>query len=122
MGLLHQFQKSEMQLDVKQQVLSHLFDLLSTKRMFGAYQRDLGLDSYARAPASTALAHKMIKDIIHTIKTYEPRLEIDKIQQIPSESSFAIAFEMKCKIKSFDQSVVLSFQPQHPHFSLEVNP
>ncbi len=65
MSFLSKFRKQKVNNDYKDEIFEHLCDLLNTKRGYGSYPRDLGLDSYIYLGSD----RKIILQIIEDIKT-----------------------------------------------------
>lgn len=121
MGLLNKFRKPHQQPDRTEEILEHLCDLLNTKKEFGGYQKDFGLDSYVYLGTNKKVGLQIIDDIKSSFEKFEKRVSDIDIQLIPNESQFFLSFLIKCKIEQKSCSFHLSFNHQKNLFKVEVN-
>ncbi len=119
MGLLNKFRKQD-QKTLDEEILENITDLLNTKKTFGGYEEDLGLDSYFYASSSGQVIKHLMRDIKECLDKYEKRIQITDIQSIPSPNRFFLSFMIKCKIKSSAVSLHLSFHHQKNLFNVEM--
>lgn len=103
----------------EEEIVEHIADLLNTKKTFGAYDQNLGLDSYFYTGSAGEITKQLMRDITQCLSTFETRLRVIDISFLPSENSFQLAFVIKCQIGSSERQVRLSFHHQHRLFSVE---
>ncbi len=92
MGFLNVFRTKPVH-SIKDEVISSLRHLFSTKQSYGAWQRELGLDDYSGANYSSEVLRQIEEDIALNIKTYEKRITLLRVE-ISSFKSYA-DFEVK---------------------------
>ncbi len=119
MSLLNKFKKQTTK-NLEENILENVADLLNTKKTFGAYDSELGLDSYFYASSNGQIIKQMMCDIKSCLNKYEKRIELLDIQSVPSENRFFLSFMIKCKIKSSSVSLHLSFHHQRNLFNVEL--
>ncbi|GAB5411017.1 MAG: hypothetical protein ChlgKO_01310 [Chlamydiales bacterium] len=120
MGFLNKFRGQKKAQSFEQEVLDNVYDLLSTKRHFGALQQDFGLGDYTHGRKSDDLAKRIAHEIEITIRKYEPRLAIDAIEPANTGNIFQLSFLLKCTIRETKRSVLLSFQHHKDALNMEV--
>lgn len=119
MGLLDKFRKQKGLVNYKKEILENLCDLLNTKRGYGSYPRDLGLDSYIYLGTDKKIILQMVADIKTCFKKYEKRIQEIEVIPIPHESVFFISFDIKCYIDNDPYSLRLSFNHKQNLYNLE---
>ncbi len=119
MSLLSKFRKS-VQTSIEEDILENVSDLLNTKKGFGAYQEDMGLDSYFYGGSNGQIIKQMMHDIKCCLDKYEKRIQLIDIQSVPSSNRFFLSFMLKCKIKASSVSLHLSFHHQKHLFNVEL--
>jgi predicted component of type VI protein secretion system len=117
MSLLSHFRKGEKKKTEVEEIFEFICDLLNTRRSFGAYQKDLGLDTYVYLSSNNQIAGKIIQDIKDCINRYEKRVVVIDVLPVSNESNFLLSFIIKCKIKDKDHLFRLSFHQQKKFFS-----
>lgn len=122
MGLLNKFRKHEEKLNYQQEILEHVCDLLNTKKKFGVYPLEYGIDSYVYMGSDKKIVMEIIADIKGNLEKYEKRLQCIEIQSVPSPNRFLLSFLIKCKIEENPYSFHLSFHHQKNLFHLEAKP
>lgn len=119
MSLLDKFRKHKGVVNYKREILENLCDLLNTKRGYGSYPKDLGLDSYIYLGTDKKIILQMTADIKTCFKKYENRIQEIEVVPIPNESPFFISFDIKCHINDSPYSLRLSFNHKQNLYSLE---
>lgn len=121
MSILNKFRKDQPKSQAKDNIFEHLCDLLNTKRGFGSYPNDLGLDSYIYLGSDRKIILQIIEDVKSCFHKYEKR--ISSIEVIPKTSvgRFYLSFMIKCKIENKACSFHLSFHQQNKSYSIEVD-
>lgn len=119
MSLLSKFRKQIKTRDYKENILEHLCDLLNTKKGYGSYPKDLGLDSYIYLGSNKKIVLQIIADIKDCLQKYEKRVCQIEVDHVPNENPFVVAFVIKCKIDGSACSFHLSFNRQKISYSLE---
>ena len=120
MGFLNKFRPHKKEQSFEQEVLDNVYELLSTKRHFGALQQDFGLGDYTHGKKSNDLTKRIALEIKTILKKYEPRLAIDAIEPASSGSLFQLSFLLKCTIRETKRSVLLSFQHHKDALNMEI--
>ena len=117
MSLFSHFRKDKAKLSEIEEIFESICDLLNTKRTFGAYQRDLGLDTYMYLSSNHELAKQVVNDIKDCISRHEKRVVVYDVLSAPSNNIFLLSFVIKCKIKNIPHLFRLSFHHQTNFFS-----
>ena len=120
MSFLNKFRQQKNCKSVKDDILEHLCDLLNTKKGFGSYPADLGLDSYVYLGSDRKIMLQIIADIKICFEKYEKRVRQIEIMTVPSQSRFFLSFVIKCKIDNKACSFHLSFHQQNKSYQIEV--
>lgn len=119
MGLLSHFRPSK-PVEPIQEIVEHLNDLLNTKREFGSYPKDYGLDSYIYLGSNEEILKKVIEDIHDCLKKYEKRVTDVEVLYVSKEELFIRSFLIKCRIDTEHCAFRLSFQAQKHLYQVEV--
>lgn len=118
MSILSKFRQGKN--NVSDNVFEHLCDLLNTKKGFGSYSKDLGLDSYIYLGSDRKITLQIIKDVKNCFEKYEKRISHLEITPVTSQSRFLLNFIIKFKIENKACSFQLYFHQQNKSYSLEV--
>jgi predicted component of type VI protein secretion system len=121
MSFLQKFRSKKEQGSLREEILEHLCDLLNTKRGFGSYPIDLGLDSYVYLGSDRKIILQIKTDIENCFQKYEKRVNQVEVIPVPSESRFFLSFHITCKVNDKACSFHLSFHQQNNSYSFEVN-
>ena len=121
MSILGKFRQGQPKIHFKDNIFEHLCDLLNTKKGFGSYPKDLGLDSYIYLGSDKKIILQIISDVKSCFEKYEKR--ISHVEVIPQTSlgKFFLSFIIKCKIENKPSSFQLSFHQQNKSYSIEVD-
>lgn len=109
MGLLNKFRKDGKKKDYEEEVVSNLTSLFNTKRYFGAWQRELGLQNYGNINSYKGTIKEIISDIQYNIRHYERRIELLSIESMESDTPFTLRFQIKCKLGGKFHSFYVGF-------------
>lgn len=120
MSLLDKFRQKKQGRDVSDNLLEHLSDLLNTKRGFGSYPHDLGLDSYVYLGSDKKITLQIMEDIKHCFAKYEKRVSHLEVVPIESKSRFFLSFLIKCKVSNQACSFHLNFHQQNKSYQIGV--
>ena len=120
MSLLNKFRSKATKKDLKEEIFEHICDLLNTKKGFGTYQTDLGLESYIYTGSHNIMDKKIIRDIKQCLGKFEPRIQIEDIESVPNNNPFFLSFVIKCKIENVPHAFQISFHPQKQTFDREI--
>ncbi|MBA2368466.1 MAG: hypothetical protein H0V82_05520 [Candidatus Protochlamydia sp.] len=120
MTILSKFRPNQNKNSTRDNIFEHLCDLLNTKKGFGSYPKDLGLDSYIYLGSDRKIILQIIADVKSCFGKYEKR--ISHVEVIPKTSvgRFFLSFIIKCKIEHKAYSFHLSFHQQNKSYSIEV--
>lgn len=119
MSLLNKFRSLVAKKDLKDEIIEHICDLLNTKKGFGVYQEDFGIDSYAHVGSDKSINKKIIDDIKRCLEKFEKRIKIEDIEAIPSDNLFFLSFAIKCKIQNTSHTIQIAFHQQKKVFEKE---
>lgn len=119
MSLLDKFRNKKRKSDLRDDILEHLSDLLNTKKGYGSYSQDLGLDSYVYLGSDNKISLHIIEDIKTCFEKYEKRVNQLEIIPMESKSRFHLSFVIKCQIKNKPYSFHLDFQCQNKSYHIE---
>lgn len=122
MSLLNKFRKNLPIKSFEEEIIDHICDLLNTKRTFGSYLKDYGLDSYIYLSSYNGIKKQIMLDIKNCLEKFETRIKILEIQPVPCKDLFLLSFIIKCRIQEKTHSLQLSFHQQKHQFIKEVNP
>src|SRR5215208_1745035 len=100
MSILSKFRQEKKKSDFRDNIFEHLCDLLNTKRGFGSYPKDLGLDSYVYLGSDRKIILQITEDVKTCFEKYEKRISHIEVIPITSESRFFLSFIIKCKIEN----------------------
>lgn len=120
MTFLNKFREDKKKGNEKDNIVEHLTDLLNTKKRFGSFLNDFGLDSYIYAGADPKAVILIAKDIKRSFEKYEKRIKDVEVSHIPNEKRFFLSFVIKCKIENNVHSFHLSLNQQNKFYHLEV--
>lgn len=120
MTFLNKFREDKKKGDMKDNILEHLTDLLNTKKYFGCFLNDFGLDSYIYAGSDPKIVCLIAKDIRKSIEKYEKRVKEVEVSAIPNENPFFLSFVIKCKIENKVYSFHLCLNHQNKSYQIEV--
>ncbi len=118
MGLLNKF-RSIKRPSFKEEIVEHLVDFLNTKRNFGAYPADYGIDSYIYLGTDQQVILQLIADVRAGLAKYEKRVHDVDIQPVSNENSSILSFRIQCKIEKVPHFFQLSFSNQKNLYHLE---
>jgi type VI secretion system protein len=76
-------------------VIANLNYILNTKKGFGFWREGYGLGDYNAYRARSKIVATLLDEIRQSIALFEPRVRLENIQEVPSESPFRLRFEMK---------------------------
>ena len=116
MNLLSHFRPTEKRGTPTEDIFEAICDLLNTKKTFGSYQRDFGLDTYVYLGSNKEITKQIIHDIKACIEKFERRITILDLQSTSSDNPFFLNFALHCKIEGKDHAFHLSFHHQKNFF------
>lgn len=119
MSILSKFRQNKD--NFKESIIEHLCDLLNTKKGFGSYPKDLGLDSYIYLGSDRKIILQIIHDVKICFEKYEKRISHVNVIPVISKSRFFLSFVIKCQMQNKACSFQLCFHQQNKSYSLEVD-
>lgn len=124
MGLLNKFRKERNKKSFHEEVVQNLAYLLNTKATFGAWQKGMGLKSYAYNKSNLAVVNGIINDIVFNIETFEKRIKVLGIEVVDNSSALMIKFQIDCMIGETFHSFYLGFNnfPEPMYVEVEDGP
>jgi type VI secretion system lysozyme-like protein len=121
MSILNKFRTKKGSHNLYEEIIEHLRDLLNTKRGYGSYPIDLGLDSYVYLGSDRKIILQIKSDIETCFQKYEKRVRHVEVTPVPSDNHFYLSFIIKCKIDDTDHSFHLSFHQQNNSYNIKEN-
>ncbi|MEZ0227887.1 MAG: GPW/gp25 family protein [Planctomycetota bacterium] len=76
-------------------VIANLNYILNTKKGFGFWRESYGLGDYNAFRGRKKIVETLLDEIRASIGQFEPRVRLEDIREVPSESPFRLRFEMK---------------------------
>ena len=124
MGLLNKFRKEENKKSLQEEVVENLSRLFNTKATFGAWQKRMGLKSYAYNKSNLSVVNEIIDDIVYNIEIFERRIKVLGIQVVDNSSALTIRFQIDCMIGETFHSFYVGFNnfPEPMHVEVENGP
>lgn len=119
MSILSKF-RPEKKSGLRDNIFEHLGDLLNTKKGFGSYPNDLGLDSYIYLGTDQKIILQIIADVKACFEKYEKRISHVEVIPIVSTTRFFLSFVIKCKIENKGCSFHLCFNHANKSYSVGV--
>ncbi len=120
MSLLNKFRSIIAKKDLTEEIIENICDLLNTKKGYGTFQSDLGIDSYIHTGTDNILHKKIIEEIERCITKYENRIQIEEITPLDNPNPFFYSFVIKCKIQKVPHALRIAFHTQHRSFEKEI--
>jgi len=120
MSLLNKFRSLVAKKDLTEEIIENICDLLNTKKGYGTFQRDLGIDSYILTGTDNTLHKKIIEDIEKCLTKFENRIQIIEVIPLPNPNPFFYSFEINCKIQKVSHSLRIAFHHQNRSFEKEI--
>ena len=93
--LLQKFYRDRKKTSELGSVIANLNYMLNTKKGFGFWREGYGIGDYNEYKARTKIVQALIREIRENIGTFEPRVRLDDIKEVPSDSPFRLRFQMK---------------------------
>lgn len=77
-------------------IIDNLNHILNTKKGFGSYLADFGIGDYNAYRSRDKIIETIIAEIKENIAKHEPRVRLEEIKEVESDTAFRIRFEMRC--------------------------
>lgn len=119
MSFLNKFRANDTKKKGIDLVIDHINDLFSTKKTFGTWDNDFGLDNYSYPGSREEIGERIIKDIQNNLERFEKRVQVVEIIPITSENPLSYSFQIKCVIEEIVHFLVLSFNHHPKSFNVE---
>lgn len=100
-------------------VIDHINDLFSTKKTFGTWDNEFGLDNYCYPGSREEIGEKIIQDIQNNLERFEKRIQVVEIKPITNENPLCYTFQIKCIIEEIVHFLILSFHHHTKSFNVE---
>ena len=79
-------------------VIKNLSHVLNTRRDYGSFLSDFGIDDLSHCSSRDALIELLTDRVRTCIERYEPRVEILDINAEPDESPMRVSMVLSCRI------------------------
>ena len=99
MSILNKFRQKKQHTSFKDNILENLCDLLNTKKGFGSYPKDLGLDSYVYLGSDRKIMLNIIEDVKSCFSKFETRIDDVEVIPIASKNRFFLSFSSNVQWK-----------------------
>lgn len=93
--LLSKFYRDRKKTTQIHSVIANLNYVLNTKKGFGFWRQGFGIGDYNEYKARTKIVQTLLAEIRENIALFEPRVRLDDISEVPSDSPFRLRFQMK---------------------------
>jgi type VI secretion system lysozyme-like protein len=100
-------------------VVDNLNHMLNSRKTFGTYLRDYGIGDFNEYKARQKIIDTVIAEIKESIRRYEPRVVLDSIREVESDSPFKIRLEMRCVVHTADRPIYILIDSVNNKVSLE---
>ncbi len=95
--LLQRFQKRRRGGDTEvAAIIENLNRVLNTKKGFGSWVREFGIGDYNEYRARDKIVQTIIKEIQENIALFEPRVRLEDISEVKSDSALRLRFQVRC--------------------------
>jgi type VI secretion system protein len=93
--LLKKFYRDKRNATELHSVVANLNHILNTKKGFGSFLDKFGIGDYNEFRARDKIVATLLQEIQENVALYEPRVKIEKIAEIPSDSPFRLRFQLR---------------------------
>ena len=100
-------------------IVSNLRNILNTRRGYGSFLRDFGVDDMNEYYSRDQIALAVIREVQESVEKYEPRVQLLKISRIEDDDPQRLSFRIECRLSDTTQSIQLEFDSLYNTFSLE---
>ena len=104
--------------DPARQVIEHLNHVLNTRRGFGWFRPDFGMNDPDAHATRTKIAEAVMRDVRENIERHEPRVRIREIVTEPVENPLRLAFTVRCTVLDDARALHLEFDTVFKSFSV----
>lgn len=94
MAFLDKFRTKDIATDLHSDICNSLQKLLNTKRSYGSWQDNMGLDDYSYAPCCQEILTTLMHDIFYNIKHFEKRLQQPRLELLDSYNALWACFTL----------------------------
>jgi predicted component of type VI protein secretion system len=77
-------------------IIDNLNHTLNTKKGFGSWLKEYGIGDYNEFRARNKVVETVIREIKENIALFEPRVRLEDIQEVKSDSALRLKFQVKC--------------------------
>jgi type VI secretion system lysozyme-like protein len=79
-------------------IVDNLNHVLNTKKGFGSWLKDFGIGDYNEYRARQKVVETIVREIKENIERYEPRVRLEDISEVKSDSALRLRFQVKCAL------------------------
>ncbi|MEH0021065.1 MAG: type VI secretion system baseplate subunit TssE [Desulfobacter sp.] len=90
-------------------IIENLNNILNTKKDYGALLEDFGIRDLNEFNSKEGIIKIVMEEVVRNIETYEPRLIVQEIESVDSQSLFQLSFKIKCTVKDEKRSLNMVF-------------
>ncbi len=120
--LLAKFYRDKNKPSELRSVIDNLNYMLNTKKGFGFWREGYGIGDYNEYRARNKIVQTLIAEIKENIGTFEPRVRLDDIKEVPSDSPFRLRFQMRGTFLDDDRPVYIVVDALRSLVTIEGSP
>jgi predicted component of type VI protein secretion system len=117
--LLEKFLRRQKPSTEVEKVIRNLNHVLNTKKSFGSYVRELGIGDYNEYKARHKIIETIIEEIKDNVRLFEPRVRLEKIDEVKAESPFRVRFQVQCVLGSGTRPISIILDSQEDRVRVE---
>ncbi|MCG8635731.1 MAG: type VI secretion system baseplate subunit TssE [Desulfobacterales bacterium] len=102
-------EKRKLSTDKYEDIIQNLNNILNTKNSYGSILEDYGIRDLNEFNSKEGIIKIVMEEVIRNIETYEPRLSVQEIESVDSQSLFQLSFKIKCTVKDEKKSLNMVF-------------
>lgn len=88
-------------------IIANLNYVLNTKKGFGSWLPRFGIGDYNAYQARDKIVKTLMAEIEENVRLYEPRVALEKIDEVKADSPFRMRFEVQCKFTGTQRPIYI---------------
>jgi predicted component of type VI protein secretion system len=88
-------------------IIDNLNHVLNTRKSFGSWLKPFGIGDWNEYKSRGKIVDTIIEEIKENIRLYEPRVVLEDIAEVPSDSAFRMRFQVKCIINDGEKPIYI---------------